>query len=50
MWYIVLLFTFLILTFAIFAMAVKILFKKGGKFSNGHIGKSKPMRDRGITC
>ena len=28
MWYIVLLFTFLILTFAIFAMAVKILFKK----------------------
>ena len=50
MWYIVLLFTFLILTFAIFAMAVKILFKKGGKFPNGHIGKSKHMRDRGITC
>ena len=50
MWYIVLLFTFLILTFAIFAMAVKILLKKGGKFPNGHIGKSKHMRDRGITC
>ena len=50
MWYIVLLFTFLILTFALFAMAVKILFKKGGKFPNGHIGKSKHMRERGITC
>ncbi|MBE6299974.1 MAG: hypothetical protein E7083_06550 [Bacteroidales bacterium] len=50
MWYIVLLFTFLLLIFAIFAMSVKILFKKGGKFPNGHIGKSKHMKDRGITC
>ncbi|MBQ3555777.1 MAG: hypothetical protein IJA09_06150 [Bacteroidales bacterium] len=31
-------------------MSVKILFKKGGKFPNGHIGKSKHMKDRGITC
>ena len=31
-------------------MAVKILFKKGGKFPNGHIGSSKHMRQRGITC
>ena len=50
MWYIVLLLTFIIIAFAIFAMAVKILFKRGGKFPNGHIGKSKHMKDRGITC
>ncbi len=50
MWYIVLLFTFIILSFAIFAMAVRILFKKGGKFPNSHIGKNKHLKKRGITC
>jgi hypothetical protein len=46
----VLIFTILILTFAILALSVKILLKRGGKFSSGHIGHSKAMRDRGITC
>lgn len=50
MWYVVLIFTFLLLTFAILALSVKILFKRGGKFPSGHIGHSKAMRDRGITC
>lgn len=50
MWYIVLLLTFIIIAFAIFAMAVKILFKRGGRFPNGHIGSSKHLRQQGITC
>lgn len=35
---------------AIFAMAYRALFIKGGKFPNTHIGASRAMKDRGITC
>lgn len=50
MWYKILLFSFVILIFAIFAMSIRIIFKKGGKFPNSHIGKNKHLKDRGISC
>ena len=31
-------------------LGLSIIFKKGGKFPETHIGKSKAMKDRGITC
>lgn len=31
-------------------LGVKVLFVKGGRFPSGHIGHSKEMRKRGISC
>lgn len=31
-------------------LATQILFKKGGKFPNTHIGGNKYMKDHGVTC
>ncbi len=39
---------FIIVAFAL--LAIKIIIKKGGKFPNSHIGASKAMADKGITC
>lgn len=45
-----LLFALLIMAVAIFIMSVKLIFKKGGRFPDGHIGHSKAMKSRGIKC
>lgn len=39
-----------ILFIAIMLMGIKIFFTKKGEFPNTHIGGSKAMRDRGISC
>lgn len=31
-------------------LALQILFKKGGKFPNTHIGSNKYMKEHGVTC
>ncbi len=31
-------------------LSIKILVQKGAEFPDGHIGKSKAMGERGITC
>lgn len=31
-------------------LAVQLLFKKGGKFPNTHIGSNKYMKEKGVTC
>ncbi len=45
-----LLFGVLIIAICVALMAVKVLFKKNGKFESQHIHDSKAMRDRGIHC
>lgn len=35
---------------AILLMGVKVFFTKKGEFPNTHIGASKVMQDRGISC
>lgn len=42
--------TVLLLASAILLLGVRIFFTKKGKFPNSHIGGSKAMRDRGISC
>lgn len=39
-----------ILFIAILLMGVRVFFTKKGEFPNTHIGGSKAMRDRGISC
>lgn len=39
-----------ILFIAILLMGVKVFFTPKGKFPNTHIGGSKAMRERGISC
>ena len=31
-------------------LSVRVIFKKNGRFVKTHVGQSKAMRDRGITC
>ena len=31
-------------------LSVRVIFKKNGRFVETHVGQSKAMRDRGITC
>jgi len=31
-------------------LSVKVVLKRGGKFSSQHIHDSKPLRERGIHC
>jgi hypothetical protein len=31
-------------------LAIQILFKKGGKFPNTHIGSNKYLKSQGVTC
>ena len=40
----------LIVTICLILLGIKIIFVKGGKFPNTHIGANKAMRDRGINC
>ncbi len=40
----------LILLIAILLMGVRVFFTKSGKFPNTHIGASKAMKSRNISC
>lgn len=42
--------TLCILAIALALLCVKLLFVKGGKFPNTHIGGNKAMQRRGIRC
>lgn len=48
------LYTFIIsailLFIGVFLLGFKIFFIKNGKFPNIHIGGSKPLREKGISC
>lgn len=39
-----------IMALAFVGLAITMLFKKGGKFPNTHIGSNKYMKDNGVTC
>lgn len=39
-----------ILLIAVLLMGVRVFFTKKGEFPNTHIGASKAMQDRGISC
>ncbi len=39
-----------LLAIAFLALSVRIVFRKGGKFPNLHIGSNKHMKARGISC
>ena len=45
-----LLFTLIFVAICLAFFAIKILFKKNGRFPNTHVGHSAAMRKRGITC
>lgn len=45
-----LLFGIAILFIAILLMGVRVFFTRKGEFPNTHIGGSKAMKDRGISC
>ncbi|MEG1574049.1 MAG: hypothetical protein RR293_05925 [Bacteroidales bacterium] len=49
MWYTLVL-SVLIIAVAIFILSVKVIFVKNGRFPDGHIGRDKNMKNRGITC
>ena len=42
--------TMLIVAICIVFLAIKIIFKKNGRFPNTHVSGSKAMRKRGIGC
>ncbi|MDL2265787.1 hypothetical protein LJC57_07480 [Parabacteroides sp. OttesenSCG-928-G07] len=42
--------TTIILVICMVLLSIKVLFKKGGKFPNTHVGGNKGLRDKGITC
>ncbi len=39
-----------LVSLAVFGLATKILFKRGGKFPNSHVSGNKYLRSEGITC
>lgn len=43
-------FVVLLVGLAVVLLAVKIIFKKGGRFPTGHIHDNPEWRRRGITC
>ena len=45
-----LLLSVLIIAIAVVLLAVKLVFRRNGRFSSQHIHDSKAMRDRGIHC
>jgi len=46
----VILLTVVIVAIALLGLAVQILFKKGGKFPNTHVGGNKYLKSKGVTC
>ncbi len=45
-----LLFSLIIVAISMAFLAIRILFKKNGRFPNTHVGHSAALRERGITC
>lgn len=43
-------FSIIIVFVAVFLLGFKIFLSKDGKFPNIHIGGSKAMKDRGVSC
>ncbi len=39
-----------LVSLAMFGLATRILFKKGGQFPNTHIGGNKYLKSEGISC
>lgn len=39
-----------LMVLVIIGLAINILFKKGGKFPNMHIGSNPHLKARGVTC
>jgi len=39
-----------IMLLVVVGLAIQILFRKGGKFPNTHIGSNKYMKANGVTC
>jgi hypothetical protein len=46
----VMLLSVVIMAIAFVGLAVKTLFKKGGRFPNTHISGNKYLRAKGVTC
>lgn len=46
----VLLISIVLMALVFVGLATQILFKKGGKFPNTHIGGNKELKKRGISC
>jgi hypothetical protein len=42
--------TLLIVAIAVVLLGIRIILFKDGKFPNGHVGSSKALRDKGISC
>lgn len=46
----VLLISVVVLAICLIGLALKVIFKKGGKFPEIEVGHNKAMRERGISC
>lgn len=46
----VLLLAIVLMVLVILGLATQIIFKKGGKFPNTHVGGNKYLKARGVTC
>lgn len=46
----VILLAIVIMALVMVGLAIQILFKKGGKFPNTHIGSNKYLKSQGISC
>lgn len=42
--------TLIIVGLAVLFLGIRVFFVKGGRFPNIHIGGSKAMRERGVSC
>jgi hypothetical protein len=42
--------TLILVGLAVILLGVRVFFVKGGRFPNTHVGGSKAMRERGISC
>lgn len=40
----------IVMLLVVVGLAIQILFKKGGKFPDTHIGSNKYMKANGVTC
>jgi hypothetical protein len=47
---IVVLLAVILVLIAVLGLALRIVFKKGGKFPNIHIGRNKYLAGRGVYC
>lgn len=39
-----------LIAFAVFALSVRIIFKRNGRFPNTHISQNEALRKQGIQC